>query len=113
MSSPLNIASRDAAAGPVLEIAGALDYAHATALREHVSRCALDPGQCLTLDLAGMDFCDSTGITALIAARNHALAAGADIALTAVPPNTLRVLRIVGLDQIFTIRPGTDAGGPS
>ncbi|MET7455722.1 STAS domain-containing protein [Streptomyces sp. NPDC005574] len=109
--SPLKIASRDAASGPVLEIAGPLDYTHATALRDHVSRCVLGPGQCLTLDLADMEFCDSTGMSILIAARNHALAAGADIALTAVPPDTLRVMRIVGLDQIFTIRPAAGADG--
>ncbi len=52
-----------------------------------------------------MEFCDSSGLTALIAARNHAHAAQADIALAAVPPRTLRVLRVVGLDQIFPLHP--------
>ncbi|CAM5231056.1 STAS domain-containing protein [Streptomyces xanthochromogenes] len=103
--SPLKITTRDAATGPVLEIFGALDYAHAPELRQLVSVTPLQPGQCLVLDLGGMDFCDSSGISALIAARHHAHAAGADIALAAVPVNTLRVLRIVGLDQVFTLRP--------
>ncbi|MFG2132813.1 STAS domain-containing protein [Streptomyces sp. NPDC048751] len=101
--SLLKITPRDAATGPVLEIGGELDYSNAAELRDRVARFTLEPGQCLILDLAGLEFCDSSGITAMIAARNHARAAGADVALTGVPANTLRILRIVGLDQIFTI----------
>ena len=58
--------------------------------------------QLVVLDLARLEFCDSSGITALIAARNHAVAAGADVALAAVPADTLRVLRIVRLDQYLS-----------
>lgn len=65
-----------------------------TALR----KLALSPDKCLVLDLAGLEFCDSSGITALLAARQHAHAAGAEIALSAVPANTMRILTIVGLD---------------
>ncbi|GAA3616457.1 STAS domain-containing protein [Streptomyces chitinivorans] len=106
--SPLKITTRNATTGPVLGITGELDYASAAGLRELLPTLALRPGQRLVLDLAGMDFCDSSGITALIAARNHAHAARADIALAAVPANTLRILRIVGLDQIFPIHPDSE-----
>ncbi|MCP9963359.1 STAS domain-containing protein [Streptomyces somaliensis] len=105
--SPLTITERNAAAGPVLEVSGDLDYAHAAALRQRVERLVLQPGERLVIDLANLDFCDSTGITALLAARQHALAAGGDIALAAVPANTLRVLTIVGLDRVFTLHPDT------
>ncbi|SDD24766.1 STAS domain-containing protein [Streptomyces prasinopilosus] len=103
--SPLKITARDAATGPLLEIAGELDYTSAPELRELLATLTLRPGQRLVLDLAAMEFCDSSGLTALIAARNHAHAARADIALAAVPPRTLRVLRIVGLDQVFPLYP--------
>ncbi|MFI1505570.1 STAS domain-containing protein [Streptomyces sp. NPDC020597] len=101
----VKIAARDAATGPVIEIVGDLDYATAHELRDFVARTALHPGQRVVLDLARLEFCDSSGITALLAARNHAAAAGADVALAAVPANTLRVLRIVGLDQVFALHP--------
>ncbi|MFC1230666.1 MULTISPECIES: STAS domain-containing protein [Streptomyces] len=101
--SLLKITTRDVATGPLLEIAGELDYTSAPALRELLTTLTLRPGQRLVLDLAAMEFCDSSGLTALIAARNHAHAARADIALAAVPPRTLRVLRIVGLDQVFPL----------
>ncbi|MEU6098301.1 STAS domain-containing protein [Streptomyces sp. NPDC047079] len=106
--SPLKITARDAATGPVVEIFGELDYASATDLRERIHTIVLRPGQRLVIDLSGMEFCDSSGITALIAAHNYAHATGADIALAAVPAHTLRILRMVGLDQIFPIHPDTD-----
>ncbi|WP_411115476.1 STAS domain-containing protein, partial [Streptomyces sp. 029-5] len=64
--------------------------------------------QNLVIDLSGLEFCDSTGITALLAARQRAQAAGADMTLTAVPANTLRILTMIGLDRVFTIRPNSD-----
>ncbi|MFF9815686.1 STAS domain-containing protein [Streptomyces sp. NPDC014006] len=107
--SPLKITTANAATGPVLAVGGDLDYANATELRELVATLALRPGQRLVLDLTGLEFCDSSGITALIAARHHAQKAQADIALAAVPAHTLRVLRIVGLDQIFPIHPDRES----
>ncbi|WP_329145563.1 STAS domain-containing protein [Streptomyces sp. NBC_01456] len=106
--SPLKITTRDAATGPVVEIFGDLDHASAAALRALIPTIALQPGQRLVLDLSGMEFCDSSGITALLAARNRTQAAQADIALAAVPANTLRVLRLVGLDQIFPLHPDAE-----
>ncbi|URM88759.1 STAS domain-containing protein [Streptomyces sp. MRC013] len=105
--SPLTITERNTAAGPVLEVFGDLDYAHAAALRRRAESLPLRPGERLVVDLANLEFCDSTGITALLAARQHALAAGADIALASVPANTLRILTIVGLDRVFALRPDT------
>ncbi|MDO0924731.1 STAS domain-containing protein [Streptomyces sp. TG1A-8] len=102
----LNITHRDTVAGPVLRVTGELDYDQATGLRRQVAALALQPGQCLTLDLSGLHYCDSTGITALLAARQHAQAAGADVVLAGVPAHLLRILGIVGLDQVFTVLPG-------
>ncbi|MDB1086118.1 STAS domain-containing protein [Streptomyces sp. ACA25] len=105
----LTIATRDAATGPVLEITGDLDHRNAAHLRRSVESLALGQGQLLVLDLARLTFCDSSGITAFLFARNRAKAARADIALAAVPPNTARVFGIIGLDQIFVRYPDADA----
>lgn len=65
------------------------------------------------IDLSGITVCDSSGITVLIAARNQALQARADIVLAAVPERIDRIFRIVGLHQVFpthpTARSATDA----
>jgi anti-sigma B factor antagonist len=104
--SPLNITHRHLPAGPVLRVTGELDYEQAGALRARVQELALGRGQTLVIELSGLAFCDSTGITALLAARQLAQAAGADVVLADVPADTLRILVVVGLDQIFTIRSG-------
>ncbi|MFZ3474267.1 STAS domain-containing protein [Streptomyces sp. 4.24] len=106
--TPLKVTTRNAPAGPVLQIVGELDYTTAPDLRDVLTTLTLEPGRLLVLDLARMEFCDSSGISALIAARNHVQAAQADIALAAVPAHTLRVLRIIGLDQVFRLLPGTE-----
>ncbi|WP_067812731.1 STAS domain-containing protein [Actinomadura kijaniata] len=105
---PLDITRRDTATGPVLHVVGDLDYTHAPGFRHHVRQLTLTAGQCLVLDLSGLEFCDSSGITALLAARQHAQAADAAIILAAVPSNLMRTLTLVGLDQVFTIAPSAD-----
>ncbi|WP_103513000.1 STAS domain-containing protein [Streptomyces sp. SM13] len=103
--SPLTITTRDAATGPVLEITGDLDHHTAPELRKAVDGLAVAAGQLLVLDLADLEFCDSSGISALLAARSVAVEHGGGIALAAVPANTVRILHIVGLDQVFALHP--------
>ncbi|MFF8267882.1 STAS domain-containing protein [Streptomyces sp. NPDC016562] len=105
----LTITTRDAPTGPVMEIAGDLDFDQAPRLRQTLVALSLRPGQLLVLDLSGLRFCDSSGIAALILARNRAVAARADIALAAVPAGTARVLGIVGLDHLFPMHSDVDA----
>ncbi|MFC7992522.1 STAS domain-containing protein [Streptomyces pilosus] len=105
----LKTTTRRAPTGPVLELSGDLDYTTVGELRALITALTLQPGQRLVLDLAGLEFCDSSGITAMITAHNHVHAAHADIALAAVPDHILRVLRMVGLDQIFPLHPDSNA----
>ncbi|MER7922908.1 STAS domain-containing protein [Streptomyces sp. NPDC096057] len=107
--SPLNLTVHAAATGTVVEVVGELDYASASELRELITSLTLQSGEHLVLDLGGMSFCDSSGLTALIIAHNHTQAVGAGLVLRAVPAHTRRVLRTVGLDQIFVIRSDSDA----
>ncbi|MFE9989783.1 STAS domain-containing protein [Streptomyces sp. NPDC005381] len=107
--SQLTITRRDAATGPVLEIVGDLDYASAPDLTQALDALTLTDGHLLVLDLAGLDYCDSSGLTGLLAARNLATEHGARIALAAVPENTTRILSITGLDRVFTMHPDASA----
>ncbi|MFJ2264472.1 STAS domain-containing protein [Streptomyces sp. NPDC087844] len=59
----------------------------------------------MVLDPAGLDFCDRTGISALLSARIMAIEQRGDTALAAVPANAARILGIVGLDRVFAIHP--------
>lgn len=104
MTTAITLTTHDSPAGPVLAVAGGLDHDSAEQLRTAVSAIALRPGQLLTIDLSGLVFCDSSGITALIAADHHTRSRGADLALAHVPPFTVRSLRLLGLDQVLRIR---------
>jgi anti-anti-sigma factor len=97
--------ARTTAAGPVVDMAGELDHHSVAQLRESIESLTLKPGEQLVLNLSALTFCDSSGITAFIVARNKALQAEAGIALAGVPEHIERVLRIVGLDQVFPIHP--------
>ncbi|WP_033221423.1 STAS domain-containing protein [Streptomyces virginiae] len=103
------MSTRTTSAGPVIELAGDLDHHSAAQVRGLLSELAVEEGRQLVIDLRGLTFCDSSGITVLIAARNHALAARASIALAAVPERVVRILRIVGLDQVFPVHPTAQA----
>jgi anti-anti-sigma factor len=92
----------------VLTLLGELDFHTATELRDALAALALEARQHLVLDLGALTFCDSSGISMLIGARNHATAAGASIALAAVPARVLRIFTVVGLDQVFTCYPSTE-----
>ncbi|MGW1773451.1 STAS domain-containing protein [Streptomyces sp. NPDC002104] len=109
MTRSLTIRTLTSTAGTVIELAGDLDHHTAPEVRAALPALELHPGQQLTVDLGGLTFCDSSGITAIIAARNHALAAEATIALAAVPDRVSRIFRMVGLDQVFASHPTVDA----
>lgn len=103
------IRTKATAAGPVVELTGELDHESCHRLREVLPGLPLRPGQQLVVDLTGVTLCDSSGISALIAARNHALAARAAIALAAVPGRVSRVLALVGLGPVFPTYPTAHA----
>ncbi|MGW3103825.1 STAS domain-containing protein [Streptomyces sp. NPDC001100] len=105
----LAVQTRTTPAGPVVELTGELDYDSCAQVRDLLPALALRDGQQLVVDLTGVTFCDSSGITALLAARNHALAARADIALAAVPAHLDRIFHMVGLDQVFATHPTAQA----
>lgn len=108
MTAGFTTATHTSTTGIVLEFAGELDAATAPDAREAIQALTVRRGQQLIVDLSGLDFCDSSGISALLAARNLALAAEAGIALVAVPRQLLRSLRLIGLADFFAIHSTID-----
>ncbi|MET9616754.1 STAS domain-containing protein [Kitasatospora indigofera] len=96
---------RSTPTGPVLEIAGDLDFHSAPDAREVLLGLAPGPGRLLVVDLTALTFCDSTGITLLLAARNHAVSHRAHIALAGVPAHVARIFDVTGLSQVFASYP--------
>jgi len=106
--SALTTSLRTSVAGPVLALDGVLDHDSAPQLHHVLQDLELREGQQLTVEMTGIAFCDSSGISALLAARRRALQDGAQFAMSAVPDRLLRTFGIVGLDQVLTTFATTD-----
>ncbi|MET8545273.1 STAS domain-containing protein [Kitasatospora sp. NPDC004799] len=63
----------------------------------------------LVVDLAGLGFCDSACLNALLSARLAAQAAGVELLLAAPAAQVRRLLEITGTDELFTVRPSVPA----
>lgn len=55
----------------------------------------------VTMNLAGLTFCDAAGLGVLARVAGHARRSGRSLKLTAARPSLLRIMRITGLDEIF------------
>ncbi|MGW4063190.1 STAS domain-containing protein [Amycolatopsis sp. NPDC004747] len=106
--TPFSVTTRTIGTGAVVTVAGELDVASAPQLRAGVAEAVLADGHLLVVDLGAVTFCDSSGISALIAARNVAEAAGAGIALAAVPARLSRTFGLIGLAGFFPTYPSAE-----
>jgi anti-anti-sigma factor len=85
----------------VLRLAGELDMESSDVLVEAPTQNA----DALVLDLSRLDFCDSTGLNALLRLRLDAQGRGVPVHLAAVTDRVARVLEITGADQVFPVHP--------
>src|SRR4051794_25415833 len=94
----LGVATRTTSDGPVIEAVGQLDYDTAPEARAAIATTlATAPvPPTVDLDLAHLTFCDSSGLTALIQARNEAARAGTRLRLLAVSPSVTALLELTG-----------------
>lgn len=93
------------AGATVVAVTGELDHHTAQELTEVVDGTPFASDAPVVIDLTGLTYCDSTGITVLVAAYNRAGKAGSQLVLVGLNADLMRVFRIVGLDQLFTFRP--------
>jgi anti-sigma B factor antagonist len=82
---------------------GELDMSTAPQLREELLRLTSDGAKQVTIDLSGLAFVDSTGLSVLITGLKRLREVGGDMALRSPQPGTRRVLEITGLTEVFAI----------
>jgi anti-sigma B factor antagonist len=76
---------------------GELDLAHASELK-HVLDLQLHSGTTLLLDLSDVEFIDSTGLAAIVAALNRARDGGGKVVLTGgLQPQARRLMELTGV----------------
>jgi anti-sigma B factor antagonist len=101
--SDFNVSVTDDGDSTVVAVAGELDVATAPALREELYR-VIDRGVTkICVDLADMDFIDSTGLGVLVGALKRVKEREGQLELRSLPPSAQRVFEITGLTQAFRI----------
>jgi anti-sigma B factor antagonist len=106
----LRIEQRAVGVVEVIELRGELDIAGAPALAARIDalRRSGPPARVL-VDLCELDFCDSTGLRALIGAAGEVRAAGGRLVVSAGPGGVSRLLRITGAAEWLDIQPDAAA----
>lgn len=89
--------------------AGEIDLTNAESLRDALLS-ALNAGALgLVVDMTATTFLDSAGVTAVVRASRRAAASEATVRLAVTAPPVLRVLNLVGIDQLIEVHPSVPA----
>lgn len=91
----------------VVTAMGELDLATVELVRDELLP-AVDRGTVI-LDLAGVTFCDSSGLRMLVEAHRRAKARGTCLRLAALTTPVRRLLEITRADQVFAVFPDVDS----
>jgi anti-anti-sigma factor len=87
----------------VVRAVGEVDLSATEDLAAAVRPC-LAHGESVELDLAGVEFIDSSGLGTLVQLLKEAARNGASLTLTGVSTSTYRLLEVTGLAPVFDVR---------
>lgn len=96
-------------AGSLVTLAGEADLTTMAALREALSAQIDGGARHMTVDLSRLRFADSVTRHALALAGRAIEEAGGELELLRPQPAVARVLKLLCLDQVLTVRGGTEA----
>jgi anti-sigma B factor antagonist len=85
----------------VLRPIGEVDAYWASRLNEHMTAMLASNGNRVIVDLAAVEFLDSTAIGVLMSGVKRARGVGGDLRLAGARPFVTRVLHITGLQRVF------------
>lgn len=108
---PLDVTTEQRPGHTRVVLAGELDIASADELEKQLTAVETDSPGTLVLDLRRVEFIDSTGLRALIAADERARSEGRRLAVVRGPDAVARLLTVTQLDQRLEIVDDPDAVG--
>jgi anti-anti-sigma factor len=76
---------------------GEIDMASANTFETVAEQVVLAKPQCIELDLAAVDFIDSSGLRSIVQLRNRAKLEGITLRATGLSPAAQRILELTGL----------------
>lgn len=96
---------------PTVAVSGELDLAVAPWLHDQLEALFVGGADSIAVDLTEATFLDSTALGVLVGALNHCQERGGQLHLIAPQRQILRVLKITGLFDAFTVHPNHDDTG--
>ncbi|AIR96120.1 STAS domain-containing protein [Streptomyces glaucescens] len=93
----------------VIALSGEFDIASAPAVRARALDLIANGHPDLVADLAGVTFCDSSGLGALVGIWRCAKDADGSLTLAAIPDRLGRLLSVTGMDTFLPVHPSADA----
>jgi anti-sigma B factor antagonist len=105
----LSLTERTVESQAVVEVRGEVDVHSAPHLRDRLISTIDSGTRSLVVDLTALGFIDSTGLGALVAARNHADEQHVALRLVCTSERLLKLFRITGLHEVFSIYPTVEA----
>ena len=106
----MELATRDRDGQVVVALRGELDVADAASVVTALTELAARERQVI-VDLEGLEFIDSSGLHALVRAREHVRRAGGDLLLAAPQQQVLRVLALTRLIEVFPVHACVEEAG--
>lgn len=101
----LSVSARTVGGITMVELAGELDIASTSALREQLLGLLRPGSSRLLVDLSMVSLCDASGLAVLVGIGRRARLLGGFLHLAAVSPQADRVLHITGLHRHLPISP--------
>jgi anti-sigma B factor antagonist len=87
---------------------GRIDVESAPALRDSLKQIADTSPKLIVVDLDGVEFIDSSGLSALVSGLKATRQGGGSICLSRPHPQALTALRLTLLDRVFPIFPSVE-----
>ncbi len=100
MTAGLSVESQ---ANGVVVIAGELSLAEAPILERHLADVLANASSPVVVDLAGVEFIDSTGLSVLVRAQQQATERGVEFGVQNPRAQAHRLLSLTGLEERLTI----------
>jgi anti-sigma B factor antagonist len=98
----MDLSIREGDGQAVVALRGELDVADAARVAAALAGIAARE-RVVIVDLAGLEFIDSSGMAALVLARVQARRAGGDLLLAAPQDRVLRVFAVIRLAEVFCV----------
>jgi anti-sigma B factor antagonist len=92
----LNVSSRYHDDHTVVTICGEIDLYTAPRLHSELAARVL-------IDMAGVEFCDSTGMNVLLSCLRRVRERGGELEIASPKPAVRKILQVTGLDSVFTL----------